>query len=189
MNNKSLEKQNFIVRRMCFDAGHRVMHERFKCFNYHGHRYEVEMEFNYGNPSSIGYTIDFKEIKRIACSFIDEYFDHGFIANPQDKEIIEACKKNGSKLYLMNLIDEHGFCNPTAENIAKELKFAIGILLNSNDLIITSLRLWETENCMVECQGLTNEEIAQLMASPLYKLAHEYKVRMGTIEYDERKTT
>jgi hypothetical protein len=45
---------------------------------------------------SIGYAIDFKEIKRVGLQWIDDYMDHCFIANPHDTVIIDAAKATGN---------------------------------------------------------------------------------------------
>jgi len=179
---------NTTVRKGKFDAGHRVMHEKYKCFNVHGHEYHYELHFGFKTSHEIGYAIDFKEIKRVACQWIDDRLDHGFIANPKDTVLVEACRAVGSKLYLMNLVDDHGFCNPSAENIAKELFFAASILLNSDNLVLKKIRLFETVNCFVDCDGITDEEDTQLSASPLMKDLMEYRAEKGVVEYDERKT-
>ena len=57
-------RKNFVTRKGKFDAGHRVMNERFKCFNLHGHEYHYELTFSYLMSEEIGYAIDFKEIKK-----------------------------------------------------------------------------------------------------------------------------
>ena len=65
-----------IVRMAEFDSMHRVMNEKMKCFNVHGHRYKVEMGFEFDSnqfgDESIGYAIDFKEIKRVGSQWIDD---------------------------------------------------------------------------------------------------------------------
>ena len=120
-----------ITRKGKFDAGHRVMHEAVKCFNIHGHCFDYELTFDYDEQKDIGYPLDFKEIKRVACSWIDDYLDHGFIANPHDEKIIHTCKELGSKLWVMSL-NGGKFCNPTAENIAQEIAMAVSVLLPTN---------------------------------------------------------
>ena len=54
-----------ITRVFEFDSAHRVMNEKVKCFNLHGHRFKLEVIFFYEDKKSLGYAIDFKEIKRI----------------------------------------------------------------------------------------------------------------------------
>lgn len=184
-----MNKSNTLTKKGKFDAGHRVMHERFKCANLHGHEYQYELEFTYLESKDIGYAIDFKEIKRIGCQWIEDILDHAFIANPQDKIVIEACHKINSKLYLMNLVDEKNYCNPTAENIAKELFFIISILLNQSDFLkLNKIRLYETSSSFVDCRGLSKKEWEKLTASKLYSLLLNYKTEKGTVEYDSRLT-
>ena len=60
---------NKIIRKGSFDAGHRVMFQRFKCSHMHGHRYEYQLEFSYCEMQELGYAIDFSEIKRIGCAW------------------------------------------------------------------------------------------------------------------------
>ena len=62
-----------------FDSAHRVMNEKVKCFNLHGHRFKVEATFSYMDVKEIGYAIDFKELKRVCGDFIDEFLDHACI--------------------------------------------------------------------------------------------------------------
>lgn len=177
---------NTVVRKGSFDAGHRVMHERFKCFNTHGHTYLYELHFEYGDTGALGYAIDFKEIKRVACQWIDDRMDHGFIANPKDAIMVNACRAVGSKLYVMSLVDAEGFCNPSAENIAKEIFFAVGRLMFPQGVMLKKVTLHETPNCYVECTSLSVEEMGCL-SSALGGALKAYATEKGVVEYDERK--
>lgn len=182
-------RTQFVTRKGKFDAGHRVMFERFKCANVHGHEYHYELRLRWDQCDEIGYAIDFKEIKRLGCQFFDDVFDHGFIANPKDEHLITACQAVGSKLYLMNLTDKDGFCNPTAENLAKEMFFAVSILLNDPDkrIFVDRIRLWETVNCYVDCPQITQAEWNFLLKSSLHNQAVAFKTAKGSCEYDIRK--
>lgn len=133
-----------------FDAAHRVMNEKVKCFNLHGHRFKVEMCFEYNSKGALGYAIDFKEIKRIACAWMDEHLDHACILNPQDTELIDLCHKNGWRIHVMGL-GNNGDINPSAENIASELFYIIKQLFinDKSGIRLVHLRLYETPNCWV----------------------------------------
>jgi hypothetical protein len=87
----------------------------------------------------------------------------------------------------MNLVDTEGFCNPSAENIAKELFFAVSQLLDDGNLKLEMLKLNETINCYVECTGLDEDEFVRLRHSKLYTDIQQFKLQRGRIEYDERK--
>ncbi|MBI1859487.1 MAG: 6-carboxytetrahydropterin synthase [Deltaproteobacteria bacterium] len=179
--------RNFVTRDGKFDAAHRVLHERFKCFNLHGHEYHYELTFSWSSSLDLGYAIDFKEIKRVVCEWIDETMDHGFIANPQDLQFISICNQLGLKVYRMNGAGTDSFCNPTAENIAKELFYAADVLLSNTGLNTHSVKLWETMNCHVECTGLSAAEQTLFETSDLTTQLLDWKSAQGTVEYDARR--
>lgn len=179
---------NKIIRKGSFDAGHRVMFQRFKCSHMHGHRYEYQLEFSYKEMQDLGYAIDFSEIKRIGCAWIDSQMDHSFLANPLDAKVIILAEELGSNIFKMHLIDSKGSCNPTVENIAKEIYFAIYTLLNSDNLKLERVILNETANCIGICEGLsaTEFEVFRSHKSYLQQLI-DYRSKAGNIEYDSRK--
>lgn len=133
-----------ITRKGTFDAAHRVMNEKVKCFNLHGHTYLYELTFGFHAVKEIGFAIDFKDIKAIACEFIDRTFDHAAIMNPADKELIDIVVKNGWNLYVMSFDDT--YCNPTVENICKEVFLAVSALMDSCNLMLQNIRIYETPN-------------------------------------------
>lgn len=179
---------NKIIRKGSFDAGHRVMFQRFKCSHMHGHRYEYALEFTYSEMQDLGYAIDFSEIKRIGCAWIDANLDHSFIANPMDAKVIALSEELQSNIFKMHLTDQNGSCNPTVENIAKEIFFAIQTLLESDNLKLVRVTLHETANCIGVCEGLSMNEkqVFQSHAGYIQQL-HDYKKKAGQIEYDSRK--
>lgn len=181
--------EQFITRKIEVDLGHRVMHERVKCFSIHGHRVTIALTFLFYRQADIGYNIDFKEIKRIGGSWLDDMMDHGFVANPHDEHIIKACKATKSKLYLMSLGGKDAYCNPTAENIGKEIYLAMELLFESfADLEIHAVRYYETPNCWVDtvARSITKEERKYFLAyrGPEIKT---YALKKGQLEYDSRK--
>lgn len=182
-----MNSSNLISRKGKFDAGHRIMHERINCFNIHGHGYHYQMTFKYQSTLELGYPIDFKEIKRIACAWIEDIFDHAFIANPKDEVMLTTCQALASKIYVMHLIDQEGFCNPSAENIAKELFYCVSTLIDNDNLKLAEIVLYETPNCFVTCQELTKNEWDLLNGSEIRPRLLAYKKEKGEFEYDERK--
>lgn len=180
---------NYIKRSGKFEAAHRLLHERYKCFNLHGHSFQYELTLTWERAEGLGYAIDFQEIKRIVGGWIEARLDHGFIANPKDTAILTICKELGLKTYEMHLIDSEGFCNPSSENMAKEIFFATGVLLKQYPLKPSSVLLHETTHCSVECTGLSENELHQLQVSQLYTDLNEWLKNCGTREYDDRKST
>jgi len=193
------KSKGWITRTYDFDAAHRVMHERVKCWQMHGHRYTLDITLNYDETHSIGYAIDFKEIKRVACNYFDKRFDHGCILNPHDKIYIDAITQSknadgkSSKLHLMNLTGGD-FCNPSAENIAKELFFACKILLDDPSncgLEVYEVKLYETPNCWVTTrkESLSESDWFHLNNSEFKKDLEDYRKQTGSLEYDERSAS
>lgn len=176
-----------ITRKGTFDAGHRVMHQTQQCRFLHGHLYQYELNFRYKNEEEIGYAIDFKEIKRLVGNFIEEHFDHGFICNPHDLVVLEMLDKLESRKWIMSLNGDN-FCNPTAENIAKELCMISDCLIFSDNIWIDSVKLHETPNCAVE---ISIDEIDNMESINFHNKNSEYiadwKLKMGEVIYDERK--
>lgn len=177
-----------VTRKGSFDAGHRIMNERVKCFNLHGHTYLYELKFEFNQMEDIGYAIDFKEIKRIGCRWIDDHLDHGMILNPEDIKVIETCKGIKTKIWKMSLNGESKYCNPSAENISKEIFIVISYLLNDKHLKLQEVKLYETPNCYTVCyqNSYTLKERNNFLKQNKESL-EKYKQQIGKIEYDDRK--
>ena len=183
-------KKQYITRKGTFDSGHRVMNERMKCFNMHGHTYLYELEFEFNEMEEIGYAIDFKEIKRVGCQWIDDILDHGFIVNPQDIDVITACKATESKIWYMSLNGENQYCNPSVENLAKEIFLAMEILFAPYSYLrINKITLYETPNCFTTCvkESISKIEEENWCRSNADAVAM-YRDDKGVFEYDDRKT-
>jgi len=183
-------KKQYITRKGSFDSGHRVMNERMKCFNIHGHTYLYELEFEFNEMEEIGYAIDFKEIKRVGCQWIDDILDHGMILNPQDTKLIETTKDYGTKMWLMSLSGKGQYCNPSVENIAKEVFLAMMVLFQPyKNLRIHKVTIYETPNCSTIC---LRESISDIEANNWMKVrfneVNQYATDKGIVEYDDRKT-
>jgi 6-pyruvoyltetrahydropterin/6-carboxytetrahydropterin synthase len=179
-----------ITRKGAFDVCHRVMNHTSKCSSVHGHCYHYELTLGFEKTEAIGYSIDFSEIKRVGCQWIEDMWDHGALLNPHDTTLIESVKALKGKLWLMSLNGEGEYCNPSVENIAKELYLAQGILIASafKDLSIQSVTLYETPNCFTTCgqTAIYNKE-----AINFYKARQDaiqaYRDAKGVVEYDDRK--
>lgn len=184
-------KKQYITRKGSFDSGHRVMNERMKCFNIHGHTYLYELNFEFNEMEEIGYAIDFKEIKRVGCQWIDDILDHGMILNPQDTKLIETTQSYGSKMWLMSLNGKDAYCNPSVENVAKEVFLAMMVLFPPTaypNLRINEVTIYETPNCSTICSkdSISAEEAAAWMGVR-YEEVNKYATEKGIFEYDDRK--
>jgi len=182
-------KKQYITRKCTFDSGHRVMNERMKCFSMHGHTYHCDLTFEFSEMESIGYAIDFKEIKRVGCQWIDDILDHGFLLNPADVDVIKACNATDSKMWFMSLNGNNQYCNPSVENIAKEIFLAMEVLFEKySNLKIHKVLLYETPNCYTEC---INESISEIERDNWMETNRThlefYRDDKGVFEYDDRK--
>lgn len=159
-----------------------------------GHTYLYELTFSFESMQEIGYAIDFKEIKRVFCQWIDDILDHGMILNPHDDIPIKATKDVGSKLWLMSLNGEGEYCNPTVENIAKEVFLAMEVLTNvlygdsKSKLNIHNVKIYETPNCATDCSidSIRPDERDHFYAVRFDEL-ETYAKEKGIVEYDDRK--
>jgi 6-pyruvoyltetrahydropterin/6-carboxytetrahydropterin synthase len=166
-----------------FDAAHRVMNERVKCFNLHGHRFKVELTISYTYTGELGYAIDFKEIKRVFGEFLDKHFDHTCILNPLDTDLINLCRKNNWRLWVMGLGNTWDI-NPSAENMASELLYVAMYLFKKLGIPIrvSSIKLYETPNCWVE------ESFPMYQANDKFlDWLNEETKDLAPMEYDARK--
>lgn len=178
-----------VTRKFTFDSGHRVMNEKFKCFNLHGHTYLVEAFWQFQNVESIGYAVDFKEIKRVFGQFLEDYLDHGFIANPEDHTYIGAAELEKSKIWIMSLNGKE-YCNPTAENLGKEIFLIADYLVHDAcaGLLCNKIILHETPNCYVTTNltSISSEERTNFHKHR-GELIKEFKGEKGDLNYDDRK--
>ena len=166
-----------------FDAAHRVMNEKVKCFNLHGHRFKVEITFEYDTKEALGYAIDFKEIKRIVGNYIDEKLDHACILNPNDEQLIMLCRNYNWRLYIMGM-GSFGDINPSAENLASELFYTVNqfFIRSKNHVALSKIRLYETPNCWVET---TTWDYAG--SSDFLKDLRNWRDEKGEMTYDIRQ--
>ena len=189
-----MSKTQYISRKGNFDSGHRVMNEFMKCYNIHGHTYLYELTFSFENMEEIGYAIDFKEIKRVGCQWIDDILDHGMILNPKDDLLIKTTREYGTKLWLMSLSGEGEYCNPSVENISREVFLAMEILFNEvyqnkdTGLKIHRVTIYETPNCWTEVKAasITDKERDNFRAARFNEIS-KYAQEKGILEYDDRK--
>lgn len=176
-----------ITRVFEFDSAHRVMNERVKCFNIHGHRFRVELTFRYEDCPAIGYAIDFKEIKRLCGTYLDESFDHAIILNPKDTELIEFTKAHNYRLYVMGLGNDKDI-NPSAENLAYEIFRAMQMMFiwGKHGICIENVRLFETPNCWVDHRN--GDKVPYRSSMDFDEAFYAWRESMKDLTYDIRET-
>lgn len=141
--------QIYCIRKIEFDAAHRVIGHENKCKYLHGHRYVLEARFKTEQLDHLGRVIDFGQIKQILGDWIDENWDHTAILSKEDQPLGEAIATiTGQKIFYLN-------SNPTAENMALYLL----------QHICPKLFPKETSGC--ECQEITLHETPNCSVSVL----------------------
>lgn len=116
------------------------------------------------------------------------------ILNPHDTKLIEVTRDYGSKLWLMSLNGQDQYCNPSVENIVKEVFLAMDILTKAlykdagTGLRIHKVLIYETPNCWTECfaDSVSNDELTNFSAAREDEI-RQYALDKGKIEYDDRK--
>jgi len=177
-----------ITRHFEFDAGHRVLNEKFKCFAAHGHRYTIDLVYSFEDMHEIGYVIDFKEIKRVGCMWIDDMMDHSFIINPEDLILKKTLEEINTPIYVMSLMGDK-YCNPTVENIGREIFLAQSYLFESYEgLEINEVILYETPNCWTNVVADSIPSLEKVnFRTNRYDEIRKYATEKGIVEYDDRK--
>ncbi len=136
-----------IVRDFEFDAAHRVLGHEGKCKYLHGHRYKASIRATCQCLDNLGRVIDFGEVKRLVGGWIDNFWDHNTILNPQDPILQRgretALEVIGQRPYIMP--ETHP--NPTAENLAQVLFNHASVLLQPTGIEVVEVVLHETPNC------------------------------------------
>lgn len=127
--------------RVRFSAGHRLPGHSGKCRRPHGHSYAAEVTLASSELTSRDWIDDFDAVKNAVKGVIGKHFDHAFIVDSRDNELIDALGAvDDQKIYVLD-----GRA-PTAERIAEEL-----FRLLSADLTeLFAVRLWETADQYAE---------------------------------------
>lgn len=142
-----------VCKQFSFDASHQLVGHFGKCANLHGHTYKVEVSLagdTVKEGSSAGMVVDFYHVKKYAGEIIDR-LDHAFLMKGDEPALDVVTTK---RVYF-------GF-RTTAENMAKFLTWALGVLMQPYGRIDT-IRLWETPTGYAECdfyEIFSDEEVA-----------------------------
>ena len=109
-----------------FSSAHILNGHPGNCKRMHGHNWLVEAEVQGDNTNEIGMVIDFKEIKNNLKEIVS-LLDHQFLND------------------LEPFINE----NPTAENISKYIYKELSNKINTDNIKVSKIKLWETNNSAV----------------------------------------
>lgn len=141
-------------------TGHRVVGHENKCRHLHGHNYRVHFvcQAEQGNEAldNIGRVIDFGVIKEKLCMWLEEHWDHKFLAWREDPilgsvtcvdfDALDPVVKEDDAVLRESIVFVP--FNPTAENMARYLVQVIGPeQLVGTGVELVSVRIEETAKC------------------------------------------
>ena len=128
-----------------FDSGHRLLDYNGKCAYPDGHTYRTEVFIESQSLNDLGLVYDFTDLKDKIKTWVDENWDHAFLVNSQDSELI-AGLGGASLVRLYEFQDE----NPSCEVMSRVLYEKTIELCN---LVPAKVRLWESVNQYAEFFG------------------------------------
>lgn len=136
-------------------TGHRVVGHENKCRHLHGHNYRIHFVCEAGELDTVGRVIDFGVIKEKLCMWVENHWDHKFLAWEHDPMItkIYAAASELDSLHTEEAIQFRESVvfvpfNPTAENMAQHLVEVIGPQqLAGTGVTLVSVRIEETAKC------------------------------------------
>ena len=152
-------------------VGHRVHGHEGKCQHLHGHNYRVHFkvapipimplipETDAEKLDDVGRVLDFSVIKSKLCMWLEENWDHKFIAWEEDVFMAElyqlttiAAYGSGWTAAMMMFVDSIVWVpfNPTAENMGLHLLNKIGpAVLEGTHCQLVEVVIEETRKCSV----------------------------------------
>lgn len=105
-----------------FSAAHQLRGYKGKCENLHGHNWRIQVVITAEKLNDIGLAMDFHELKKMTNELIST-LDHS----------------------VLNEMFPFTEINPSSENIAKWVYDSIKKKLNSNNIVVASVTVWEAE--------------------------------------------
>ena len=104
-----------------FSGAHQLTGYPGDCRKLHGHNWNVTVILQAKELDPIGIALDFKVLKKELNNVID-HFDHAFL----------------------NELEEFADCNPTSENLARVIYYALGERLNDDRVKVARISVEET---------------------------------------------
>jgi 6-pyruvoyltetrahydropterin/6-carboxytetrahydropterin synthase len=125
-----------------FEAGHRLLFYKGKCEAPHGHSFKVEIMVSSPTVDDLGFVVDFVQLKQKVGQWIEENWDHAFLVNGQDKELLAVLNSlSEKKLFVFDR------ANPSAENLARYLYQQ---MQNWYGNLVSKVRVWESPSDYAE---------------------------------------
>ncbi len=135
-----------------FSCGHRVHNHEGKCALLHGHNYRVTFSIRAAELDAVGRVLDFSVIKERLCIWLEENWDHRFLAWSQDDLMHDLFSHEGGPgQQMMEKSLVWVPFNPTAENMALFLLQTVGpAQLAGTGAELIHVIVEETRKCRAE---------------------------------------
>lgn len=129
-----------VTKEIHFCYGHRLLDYKGACSQPHGHNALLRVTYRVRGLDAQGMAVDFHTIRDTVKAWVDKHWDHGFLLNDRDVELLRALETvAGAKLYLFHAQ------NPTAEVMARHLAEQVpGIDLPGSGAVLSRVELYET---------------------------------------------
>jgi 6-pyruvoyltetrahydropterin/6-carboxytetrahydropterin synthase len=102
-----------ILAKIKYEYAHRLVRHRGKCRHLHGHSGEATIELSAETLDEYDFVVDFGDVKAPLKAWIDEHWDHAYLANETDP-LLPLVQAQGLKTFSFS-------AEPTAEVMAKFL--------------------------------------------------------------------
>lgn len=157
-------------------TGHRVHGHESKCQHLHGHNYRIHFTCEAADLEldDLGRVIDFSQVKARLCMWLEDHWDHKFLAWENDPIMSAICcttNENGvmerdewASQYVDNSLVFVPF-NPTAENLAEYLVEVVGPKqLEGTGIDLVKVMIEETAKCHASYERtISDDEIVTLL--------------------------
>ena len=138
-----------VTKEFTFDMAHALFNYDGPCKNIHGHTYRLQVTVSgypnqdTGNPKQ-GMVIDFGDFKNIVKDKIIDKYDHALVLNEITAgKFGERIKGLSEKVYFVPF-------QPTCENMLLNIKNELSIALDTDNMELQAVRLYETPGSWAE---------------------------------------
>lgn len=138
-----------VTKEFTFDMAHALLNYDGPCKNIHGHTYHLHITVvGYPNQDpqhpKCGMVIDFSQLKKIVKAEVIEKFDHALVLNEAMSSSLQTqCTAISEQIYFVPF-------QPTCENLLLHIKSILQEALNTHDLTLQTVRLYETPTSWAE---------------------------------------
>ncbi|CAK0750842.1 6-pyruvoyltetrahydropterin/6-carboxytetrahydropterin synthase [Gammaproteobacteria bacterium] len=143
-----------IITRIKYEYAHRLIHHQGKCRNIHGHSGEATIELIADALNNDGFVMDFGDIKTHLKKWMNECWDHAYLANENDP-LLPGLRDSGMKIFTFS-------AEPSAEVMAQYLFEKVSKMDLRSGVKVARVTIQET------CTGLAVYELTAITNLPSF---------------------